>query len=181
MGQTMQTAAAFVESVPEESERFHQEIALNDIHSATVQRGLALWNRARGDRRFPARADVTPRMLSDLLRHTTLARVLEDGPDYELRIVGDALVQMQGRSFQGMSLSEIDLVLPGHGSAVRAVYDEVCKRRAPLAVRGWYTRQADKHTVFQESLVVPLGNREGTVDHILAFATYASSAEDRLR
>ena len=115
LGQTMQNAAAIVESAPEEPRRLRQEIALSDIHSATVQRGLDLWNRVRAGRQFPARAEVTPRMLSDLLRNTTLVRVLENNEEYELRIVGDAMVQMQGRSFQGMSTAEIDLLVPGHG------------------------------------------------------------------
>jgi hypothetical protein len=181
MGQTMQTAAAFVESVPEEPRRFRQEIALSDIHSPTVQRGLDIWNRVRGNRLFPARAEVTPRMLSDLLRHTTLVRVLENNEEYEIRIIGDAMVQMQGRSFQGMSTAEIDLLVPGHGLVLRTVYNEVCRRRAPLVSRGWYTREADKRTLFQETLVMPLGNNEQAVDHILAFAVYALSAEDSLR
>jgi hypothetical protein len=180
MGQTMQTAAAFVESAPEEPLRLPQEIALSDIHNATIQRGLDIWNRARGIRPYPARAEVTPRMLSDLLRHTTLIRVLENN-EYELRIVGDAMVQMQGRSFQGMSVAEIDLIVPGHGMVLRTVYDEVCKRRAPFVCRGWYTREADKRTLFQETLLTPLGNTDQAVDHILAFASYALKPEDGLR
>jgi hypothetical protein len=123
---------------------------------------------------------MTPRMLSDLLRHTTLIRVLEDN-EYELRIVGDAMVQMQGRSFQGMSLAEIDLIVPGHGTVQRMVYDEVCKRRAPFVSRGWYTREADKRTLFQETLLTPLGNTDQAVDHILAFSAYALKPEDGRR
>jgi hypothetical protein len=119
-------------------------------------------------------------MLSDLLRHTTLIRVLENN-EYELRIVGDAMVQMQGRSFQGMSLAEIDLIVPGHGLVLRTVYNEVCKRRAPFASRGWYIREADKRTLYQETLLTPLGNNEQAVDYILAFAAYAFTAEDSLR
>ncbi len=180
LGQTMQNASAVTESASEETRRLPQEIAPNDIQNATVQRGLYMWNRVRGTRLFPPRAEVTPRMLSDLLRHTTLIRVLENN-EYEIRIVGDAMVQMQGRSFQGMSLSEVDLAVPGHGTVLRMVYDEVCARRAPVAARGWYTREADKRTLFHETLLTPLGNNEQAVDHILAFAAYAFTAEDSLR
>ena len=172
----MQTAAALVESIPEEPRKLRQEIALDDIHNATVQRGLDIWNRARAGRMYPPRAEVTPRMLSGLLRHTTLIRVLEDN-DYELRIVGDTMVQMQGRSFQGMSVSQIDLAVPGHGTVLRTLYNEVCARRAPFASRGWYTREADKRTLFHETLLTPLGNTDQAVDHILAFAAYAITEE----
>ena len=90
----MQTAAVFVESATEEPRRLPDEVALDDIHNATIQRGLDIWNRARGARPYPARAEVTPRMLSDLLRYTTLTRVLENN-EYELRIVGDTMVPGQ--------------------------------------------------------------------------------------
>lgn len=179
LGQTMQNAAAVVESVLEEPRRLRQEIALSDIHSVTVQRGLDIWNRVRAGRRFPPRAEVTPRMLSEVLRNTMLIRVMEG--DYEIRIIGDAMVQMQGLSVHGMSTAEIDLLVPGHGKVLRRVYDEVCNRREPFASRGWYTREADKRTLFQETLLAPLGNNEGAVDHILAFAVYARSTEDGIR
>lgn len=181
LGQTMQNAAAIVESVAEEPRRLPQEIALTDIHSATVQRGLDIWTRARAGRPFPARAELTPRMLSELLRNTVLVRVLESGEEYELRIVGDAMAQAQGRSFQGMSMAEIDLIVPGHGTILRKIYNAVCARRVPIAFRGWYTREADGRTLFHETVLTPLGNDDRAVDHILVFAAYAFTAEDRPR
>ena len=181
LGQTMQNAAAFVESAPTEPHRFRQEIALNDLHNATVQRGLDLWNHVRGKRAFPARAELTPRMLSELLRNTLLVRVLEPGEEYELRIVGDALVQADGRSFQGMSTAEIDLVVPGHGRHIREAYNAVCSRGVPIAFRGWYTREADAKTVFHEVVLTPLGNDGRAVDHILVFAVPSFTAEAKPR
>lgn len=177
----MQNAAAVVESVAEEPRRLPQEIALNDLHNATVQRGLDVWSRVRAGRPFPSRTDLTPRMLSDLLRNTVLVRVLESGDEYELRIVGDAMAQAQGRSFQGMSMAEIDLIVPGHGTVLRKIYDAVRGRRAPVAFRGWYTRKADGRTLFHETVVMPLGNDGRTIDHLLVFAAYAFTAEDKLR
>jgi hypothetical protein len=174
----MQNAAAVVESVLEEPRRLTQEIALNDIHNATVQRGLDVWTRVRAGRPFPARADLTPRILSDLLRNTVLVRVLEPGKEYELRIVGDAMAQAQGHSFQGMSMAEIDLLVPGHGTALRKIYRAVCTRRVPVAFRGWYTREADGRTLFHETVVTPLSNDGRAIDHLLVFAAFAFTAED---
>jgi hypothetical protein len=177
----MQNAAALVERALEEPRRLTQEIALNDIHNTTVQRGLDTWTHVCGSRAFPARADLTPRMLSDLLRNTVLVRVLEPGEEYELRIVGDAMAQAQGRSFQGMSMAEIDLLVPGHGSALRKIYNAVCGRRAPVAFRGWYTREADRRTLFHETVLTPLSNDGYVIDHILVFAAYAFTADDQFR
>jgi hypothetical protein len=177
----MQNAAVAVESVAEEPRRLPQEIALNDIHNATVQRGLDVWMRVCAGRLFPARADLTPRMLSDLLRNTVLVRVLESGEEYELRIVGDAMAQAQGRSFQGMSMAEIDLIVPGHGTILRKIYNAVCARRAPVAFRGWYTREADGRTLFHETVLLPLSTDGRAIDYILVFAGYAFTAEETLR
>jgi hypothetical protein len=177
----MQNAAAVVESASEDPSRLNHEIALNDIHNSLVRRGLDVWHRARAGRPFPQRADLTPRMLSDLLRNTVLVRVLAPGDEYELRIVGDAMVQAQGRSFQGMSMSEIDLIVPGHGSILRTIYNAVCDRHAPIAFRGWYTREADGRTLFQESVLLPLSNDGVAVDHLLVFGAFAFTADEKLR
>jgi hypothetical protein len=177
----MQNAAAVVASVPEEPYRLHQEIALSDLHDVTVQRGFDVWNYTRGRRSFPARAEVTPRMLSDVLRNTALVRVLDDGEDYELRIVGDTIVQAEGRSFQGKSTSEIDLIVPGHGAVARMICEEIRGRRQALAFRGRYVREADNRTFFHETVLMPLGNGEQIVDHILAFTAYALAAESKSR
>jgi hypothetical protein len=175
----MQNAAAAVESALEEPRRLTQEIALNDIHNATVQRGLDVWTRVRAGRLFPARTDLTPRMLSELLRNTVLVRVLEPGEEYELRIVGDAMAQAQGRSFQGMSMAEIDLLVPGHGKSLRKIYNAVCARGTPVAFRGWYTREADGRTLFHETVVTPLSNDGRAIDHLLVFAAFAFTGEDK--
>ena len=66
----------------------------------------------------------------------------------------------------------------GNGAVLRTVYSEVCQRRAPFASRGWYTREADKRTLFHETLLTPLGNTDQAVDHILAFAAYALTEQD---
>jgi hypothetical protein len=140
-----------------------------------------VWTRVRAGRLFPARADLTPRMLSDLLRNTVLVRVLEPGDEYELRIVGDAMAQALGHSFQGMSMAEIDLLVPGFGTVLLKIYNAVCGRRAPVAFRGWYTREADDRTLFHETVVAPLSSDGRNIDHLLVFAAYAFTAEDTLR
>src|SRR5262249_55294607 len=62
-------------------------IPLDAIDNPILQQGLAYWHRLRGQRPYPARADLMPRDLSPLLRHVVLLRVLDGGGDYEYRIV----------------------------------------------------------------------------------------------
>jgi hypothetical protein len=172
LGHFMYRAVAIAEKRLEEQRRLPNEIPFTDLHNPVVQAGLQIWQQARGTRKSPPRAEITPRMLSGLLRNTILVRVLIPGEEYELRIVGDSMVQAHGRSLQGMSTSEIDLLLPGHGRQLRASYNAVCDRHQPLASRGWHTREADDHTLFQETVFLPLSNDERNIDHILVFGAH---------
>lgn len=160
--------------------RANQSIALDEIGNALVQRGLDLWNERRGDKAMPSRTDLSPRALSGLLRNTALIRVLDGGDEFEMRIVGDALVQAQGASLQGMTTAEIDLVLPGYGTVLRDVYRHVCDTGEPAAYRGWYVRDADGHALFHESLVMPLADGR-FADHLLVVGVYAKQPDGPLR
>lgn len=161
--------------------RARQTIALGDIENALVQKGLDLWHERRGERPMPSRADLSPKVLSGLLRNTALIRVLDGGEDFEMRIVGDALMQAQGASLQGMTMSEVDLVLPGYGEALRKVYRRVCETGNPRAYRGWYVREADGHALFHESIVMPLADDGRLADHLLVVGVYARQPGGALR
>jgi hypothetical protein len=130
---------------------------------------------------MPSRADMSPRAMSGLLRNTVLVRVIGAGDEFEFRIVGDAIVQAQGASLQGMTMAEIDLVLPGYGALLHDTYANTYRERAPFAYRGWYVREADGHSMFHESLVMPLGDDGQTVDHIMVVGVYALQPGATLR
>ena len=153
--------------------RTHHRIEIGEIQNPLLRKGLDLWARMRGYRRFPARSDLSPRDMASLLRNTALVRVLKGGEEYEFRIVGDAIVQAQWASLQGLTMREVDSKLPGYGSALRSGYRAVFETREPLAYRGWFERSADKRAFFHESLVLPLGTDGKTVDHLLIIGVYA--------
>jgi hypothetical protein len=156
-------------------------IALPEIENPLVQKALTIWDNARGARSMPSRADMSPRVMAGLLRNTVLVRVIGAGEEFEFRIVGDAIVQAQGASLQGMTMAQIDLVLPGYGSILHNAYANTWRKRAPCAYRGWYVREADGRTMFHESLVMPLGDDGETVDHILVVGVYAMQPGQALR
>lgn len=161
--------------------RGRQRIALSDIQNPMLRKGLALWERMRGEKRFPSRPQMSPREMSGLLRNTVLVKVLDGGAEFQFRIVGDAMVVAQGASFQGMTMAEIDRELPGYGSMLREVYTRIYETGEPLAFRGWFERSADKRPFFHESLVLPLGEDGQTVDHLLVIGVYAFEYEEALR
>ena len=155
-----------------------QQIGLDEIQNPAVQHAYELWNRQRGVRAYPARGDITPRQMPDLLRNVALVRVLEGGEEFQIRVMGDALVEAHGANFQGLTMHEIDLLLPEYGAAIGELYRFVCKTRSPRAFRGWYRRDADKHAFFHESVLLPLGAEGKPIDHILVVAVYARRGEE---
>jgi hypothetical protein len=166
---------------PPDAGRSRHNISVAEVQSEVLLKGLALWEGQRGTRRFPARADMPPRLLGALLRNTVLVRVLGAAEDFEFRVVGDAIVAIQGASFQGMTTSRIEVALPGYGRMLKGVYRGVCESRAPAAYRGWFERGADARAFFHESLVLPLGQDGETVDHLLVFGVYAYGDKQAVR
>jgi hypothetical protein len=163
------------------AQRVRHSILVGEVQNPLVRKGLALWQRQRGTRRFPGRSEMSPRQLSSLLRNTVLVRVLGNAEDFEFRIVGDAIVTVQGASFQGMTTTQIEAVLPSYGKMLRRSYVAVCESGEPSAYRGWFDRGADGRAFFHESLILPLGADDQTVDHLLILGVYAYDDERALR
>ena len=107
-------------------------IALSDIENPLIQKALALWENARGARTMPSRATMSPRVMAGLLRNAALVRVIGSGEEFELRIVGDVVVQAQGASLQGMTTAEIDLVRQDtRGVTIRLASHPLTEYRSP--------------------------------------------------
>ncbi len=158
-----------------------QSIAPSEVQNPVTRKGLDLWQRARGARLFPTRAEMPPHDMADMLRNIVLVKVLDGGREFEFRIVGDAMVVAQGCSFRGMNLAQIDDVLPGYGTMLHGIYAQIFHQREALAFRGWFERRADNRAFFHETLVLPLGESEAEVDHILVIGVYAFDHDDNLR
>jgi len=148
-------------------------VALEAIDNPILQQALAYWNRLKGDRLYPTRADLMPRDLAPLLRHVCLLRVLDSGTDYEFRIVGDAHVISHGFSMQGLRISDIDKFSPGYGPVLKTLYDRAVRRREAYAFRGWMERgEKRKEYIYSESIFLPMGPDDTVIDHVLNFAVY---------
>jgi hypothetical protein len=162
-----------VRAVPYSSERPGGPISLDAVEAPAVRAGVGYWKRLCGQRKFPSRNEVTPRDILGLLRNTILLRVIDGGNDYEYRIVGDAHVIAHGFSAQGMKLSELGSFASGYGEVLKSLYDYPVRNCAPLALRGWISKgEDDSEFIYAESVFLPLGPDEATVDHVLNFSVY---------
>lgn len=156
-------------------------LALDQIESATAREVVDYWRGLRGQRRFPARGDVTPKALKRLLRHIMLLKVIDGGADYEYRIVGDVQVQAYGESFLNKTLSEVGLKHPKFAEGMKIFYDGVRMGGEPFGYRGWIGRDMpDTRFSYHECAFFPLGASDEAVDHILVVGVYVSRGEFRI-
>lgn len=149
-------------------------ISLEAIESPLVRQGVDYWRALKGARSYPARNDMKPREMAHLLRNIILLRLIDGGKDYEYRIVGDAHVISHGFSMQGLRVSDVDRFSPGYGPVLKSLYDRAVRRRDVYAFRGWMER-GDKNMkyIYSESVFMPMGPDEATIDHVLNFSVYS--------
>jgi len=148
-------------------------LALDGVMNPIIRQGLDYWQRLRDDRPYPSREEVHPSDLRTLLRHVVLLRLVDDGADYEYRIVGDAHVQSHGFCMQGLRVSDVDRFSPGYGPVLKRLYDRAVRRREAFAFRGWLERGDQmKKYIYNESVFMPLGPNRIVIDHVLNFSVY---------
>jgi hypothetical protein len=150
-------------------QRVRTAIALDELRNPFVREALETWERLRGNRRMPARADMTPRAMKGFLKYMTLAQAL-DGGHFRYRISGDQVNIQQGMMLQGLTTADIDTRIAGYGSQLARLYARVLRRREVCAYRGLYFRPGDKHTFAHESIMAPLADDGETPDHIIVVA-----------
>jgi len=158
---------------PLAADRAFGEIDPNDVQTAPLRRGLALWQDLRGARLFPARARMSPRALGTLLRHTILIKVLDNGAEFQIRIIGDAIMAVHSDPIQGLTMAEINTMLPGYGDMLHQLYSKCCEIKRPLAFRGEFRREPDQRVFHREHLLVPLGEADEAVDYLISFLVYS--------
>ena len=146
-------------------------IDLDAVENGVVRAGIGYWRRLKGMRAYPARAQVIPRDIAGMLRNVILVRVIDNGADYEFRIVGDSHVQMSGFNMQGSHMRDMERIAPGFAEALKKLYGRVLSTRAPFAMRGVVERP-DQAPLASETVLLPLGPDDSTVDHILVFSVY---------
>ncbi len=147
-----------------------QEISLTRISSALLRTAIDTWQTQAKDRAYPARSDVSPRLLAPFLRNVCLLRIFGEEGEFKYRVAGDATVEAWGQSFIGLDTAALNAIEEGIGDHVRGICQLVVKRRAPVAVRGLLSRR--RSYIAEESVYLPLGPDEATIDSILTVSCF---------
>jgi hypothetical protein len=136
---------------------------------------LAYWNRKRGDRLMPARADIDPVDLKSHLGSLLLIEVLPGLADFRYRLIGTNITAAYGRDSTGKTVSELyQAADPDTYRWLMVFYRLVAEERAP--VRGGIPlRAVGKHFMSFDTLYLPLSHDGTTVDMILAESHFAAA------
>ena len=147
-------------------------IAPTELDDPLLLKGLALWNKLRGERAYPSRQQMSPRALGILLRQVILIKVLDGAKEFQIRIIGDGVLAVQSDPFQGLTTAEIDAMVPGYGDGLHQMYSHACEVKVPLAFRGRLKREGDGRVFHREHLLLPLGETDAAVDHLMSVVVY---------
>ncbi len=90
--------------------------------------------------------------------------------------MGDAILAVQPENFQGLTTGEIEALLPGYGVGLHRMYSHSCAVKVPLAFHGPLRREADQRVFHREHLLVPLGDSDEAVDHLISLIVYTQPA-----
>lgn len=148
-------------------------VPADELTAPHIALGYRVWDAARGLRRFPARHQMHPRDIAPALQHMALLKV-EHG-DFTYRIVGDAVVRAFDVTLQNRPLSDIVFDEPGFQSILIPLLREVALSGETMAVRGTIGHDVTRANFTDyENLLLPLGQDDSTVDHVMVFAGYSS-------
>lgn len=135
---------------------------------------LGYWEKARGARFAPCRADILPSQFRSHLRHMQFIDVVDDGTGalrFRYRMIGTKLVEVFGSEFAGKFVE--DLFGAEKCDALNTLYQEVCSARRPVFVHCHY--RAPKGLVFKsDRLYFPLSEDAETVTMIMGVILFNS-------
>jgi hypothetical protein len=97
------------------------------IRSERLVRALAYWQRLRGGRPVPDRADFDPLDIPDIMPHVVMWDVLP-GQHYRCRLAGTKMVEIHGREITGIDMADFH---GAHDAAIRPEYDGVVRSGEP--------------------------------------------------
>ena len=144
------------------------EAKMPHCQDARVARLFAYWSERRGERRFPARADLDPAAFAFILGNLVLMEVHREPLRFRYRLHGVNLVQRDGYDMTGRWLH--DHPEPQYRGQIERVYSQVANTGE--LVHGIRDIEVDGRIRRYESLVLPLGRDGTTVDIIMGAQVY---------
>jgi hypothetical protein len=133
------------------------------------------WNRLRGERAMPSRAEIDPSAIKRVLPYLMMLDVSYDPLGFRYRLVGTGIVRFNGRDFTGKAVDEAN-----YGPAYVALhryFAAVVETRGPIGARGRTVWIDGGEWRDAESVALPLSSDGSVIDIVLSgYVLVAKSA-----
>jgi hypothetical protein len=142
--------------------------SLDEIESPILRRFFQYYLEKRGNRLFPARADIDPLDFPYALGDITLVNVHHDPLNFSFRLDGSRHVERFGFDLTGRSLD--DFPYPEMRQAIFDSYKDVIDHREP---RRYFRELESAGRWFRyETLLLPLSNDGTTINMIVSAISF---------
>jgi hypothetical protein len=149
----------------------HAEMTVDcDCKSALpkINRALSYWNEKRQNRAMPARRDISPFEIKDVLPIVQFYDVVDGGASYRVRLLGTDVARLFDKDPTGKLFdrgSDSKLV-----TRMLTIFDQVMSKRKPLIARAEHTAIEKVNHSPIESIYCPLSD-DGTDINMIFAAT----------
>lgn len=144
---------------------------IGGVRGRVLDLGLAYWESKIVDGRIPARRDIEPLDIPELLPQIILLDVVQDPWNFRFRLIGTNVVYHLAQDWTGSWFSDIGHMAPP--SHIFTACVEVASSAKPLRNQ---TPYVGPHSAFVSSddVILPLSEDGKTVDKLLVFVEYFS-------
>jgi len=167
----------------------HDRIALTDADGGVVFHRLPVteitdpdfrlllewWHGKRGERAMPARADLDPSELRQLLHRLLIIEVSHEPSDFRYRLAGSQTYDIHGVELTGRCV--LDIKPQGQG---RLLWNDMCEmleRKQPQHVMLQFTNQEGQPRSYRV-LRLPLSRGGDTVDQVLVLQDFGVASHE---
>jgi hypothetical protein len=147
-------------------------ISPSECTSARVRGLYEYWEKARGDRAMPRRADIDPIEIWTLLPYVHMSEWHPESRNVYFRIAGTEIVATAGREYRGRWLDEM-LSTPDDRDQIMSLYVRVVATRVPIFGRTGNS-SSRLGVDFFEWILCPLSEDGKNVTHFLGLEDYVS-------
>lgn len=135
-----------------------------EIENAMLRRLFQYWAEKKGERKAPARRDINPVEIPDLLGFVNMYDVQDDSGDYRVRLNGTEVAQMLGQEITGRLCSTI--VSGEDATRCKAAFGMAVDKCVPVVV-GTSLAFCGKPYMAQTVVVLPLSSDGQHIDVLL--------------
>ena len=151
------------------------ELGLDDpALDSDLKVALDYWQRKRGARFAPTRADIDPVEIAPLLPRVMLVDVSTDPVDFRFRLAGTGIFKIHGAELTNKRA--LDLEPPAYAALIHRLYCDALARRAPIAHRLLIQCQTRRSAYMR--IMLPLSEDGEAVNRLMTVESYADAAQD---